>query len=112
MLAESKSFSDRVRVAESYLLPFAAQVLDPTPIMQSAEHLFHGRGAIRIDALARDSTLSMRQYERRFSEEIGIGPKLFARITRFQIALDAKRVAPARSWLSIAHDWTISTRRT
>jgi transcriptional regulator GlxA family with amidase domain len=104
MLAESKSFSERVRVAEGYLLPFAAQALTPTPIMRSAQHLFRRRGATRIDALARDLTLSMCQYERRFSEEIGVTPKLFARITRFQFALDAKRVTPVRSWLSIAHD--------
>lgn len=104
LLAESKSFSDRVRVAEGYLMPYAARALTRTPIMRSAQHLFHRRGAIRIDALANNLTLGMRQYERRFSEEIGMTPKLFARITRFQVALDAKRLAPARSWLSIAHD--------
>jgi AraC-like DNA-binding protein len=104
MLAESKSFSHRVRVAEGYMLPYATRALTPTPVMRSAQHLFRRRGAIRIDALARNVTLSMRQYERRFSEEIGVAPKLFARITRFQVALDAKRLAPARSWLSIAHE--------
>ncbi len=104
MLAESKSFSDRVRVAEGYLLPLAARALSPTPIMLSAQHLLHCRGAIRIEALARHTSLSMRQYERRFSEEIGVSPKVFGRITRFERALDAKRASPNRSWLSIAHE--------
>jgi AraC-like DNA-binding protein len=32
-------------------------------------------------------------------------PKLFARIARFQTALDAKLHAPHKSWMSIAHDF-------
>jgi hypothetical protein len=31
--------------------------------------------------------------------------KLFARITRCQMAMDSKLTAPARSWLTIAHDF-------
>ncbi len=33
-----------------------------------------------------------------------MAPNLFARIIRFQAAFDAKRIAPDRSWLSIAYD--------
>jgi AraC-like DNA-binding protein len=36
---------------------------------------------------------------------MGLSPKLFARIARFQMALDAKRNTPARAWLSIAHEY-------
>jgi transcriptional regulator GlxA family with amidase domain len=49
--------------------------------------------------------LSVRQYERRFLEEVGLTPKTFARTTRFQRALDAKRFYPQRTWLSIAHEF-------
>jgi transcriptional regulator GlxA family with amidase domain len=47
----------------------------------------------------------MRQYERRFQEEVGLTPKAFARTARFQRALDAKRFFPGRTWLSIAHEF-------
>lgn len=33
-----------------------------------------------------------------------MGPEHFARVTRFQTALDSKLTAPQRTWLSIAHD--------
>jgi AraC-like DNA-binding protein len=103
-LAESPSFSKRVQVIENYLLPFAANARSRTSIMKSAHDIFRRKGTARIDDLAFHTSLSVRQYERRFAEEMGLSPKLFARITRFQMALDAKRRAPASSWLSIAHE--------
>jgi transcriptional regulator GlxA family with amidase domain len=45
----------------------------------------------------------LRQFERDFRREVGASPKVFARIARFQAALDAKIAAPKRSWLDIAH---------
>jgi AraC-like DNA-binding protein len=104
-LAESPSFSKRVQVIENYLLPFAANARSRTSIMKSAHDIFRRKGAARIDNLAFHTSLSVRQYERRFVEEMGLSPKLFARITRYQMALDAKRRAPACSWLRIAHEY-------
>lgn len=82
-LAERKTFAERVRVAEAYLLPFAINALACTPITKSAQHLSHHKGAMSVEELANHTALSVRQYERRFQEEIGLSPKLFAHITRF-----------------------------
>jgi AraC-like DNA-binding protein len=71
--------------------------------METAQYAYRHRGAVRIQNLADDSYLSLRQYERRFAAEIGFTPRLFARMTRFQVTLDAKRMSPGRSWLTIAH---------
>jgi transcriptional regulator GlxA family with amidase domain len=72
--------------------------------METAHHAYRRDGAVRVQDLAAGSCLSLRQYERRFVTEIGFTPKLFARITRFQKALDTKRTAPQRSWMSVAHE--------
>jgi AraC-like DNA-binding protein len=48
--------------------------------------------------------LSRRQFERRFQERVGLGPKLFARIARFQRALALRRAAPHLAWAHIALD--------
>ena len=45
----------------------------------------------------------IRQFERRFRYEIGIPPKLYARIARFEAALRRKAAAPAMQWTDIAH---------
>lgn len=103
LLAEARSFAERVRRVEDYLLPFATRARSPTAIMRSADHLFACHGSVRIERLAQLTGLGVRQYERRFLEELGCSPKLYARIARFQCAIDAKRDSPGRSWLQIAH---------
>lgn len=104
-LAESRSFSEQVRIAEAYLLPFARNAQLRTDIMRAAHHLFHHKGLIRIEKLAGQAGLSVRQFERRFIEGIGLTPKLFARVTRFQMALEASnRFTKFRSRLEIAHE--------
>lgn len=104
-MAECASFEARVATVERYLLERAARASGRTTIMKAAVHLFQCRGMCRIDELANHSGLSVRHFERRFSSDLGMTPKLFARITRFQTALDAKLHSPHRSWLAIAHDF-------
>lgn len=104
-LAECETFEDRVLAAERYLMPFASRARGRTLITRTAQHMLDRKGAIRIDKIADQARLSVRQYERRFLEEIGLTPKVFARTTRFQQALDAKRFFPGRTWLSIAHEF-------
>ncbi len=102
-LADAKSFAERVGIAEEFLLPFALGHNKSSYIVDSSVYLVRHQGSIRIKELANRCSLSLRQYERRFAGEIGMSPKRFARIARFQIALDAKRRMPNRSWMSIAH---------
>ncbi len=73
--------------------------------MRSASYLSSCHGSIRIEQLARHVGLGVRQYERRFLNEIGFPPKRYARIARFQGALDSKRLFPQRTWLNIAHEF-------
>ncbi len=46
-----------------------------------------GRGAVSVGTLATWTGVSRRHLERRFQEVVGLSPKRFARITRFQHAL-------------------------
>lgn len=102
-LAECKTFCDRINLANEVLLPFAANASPPTRIMAVAQSLLHADADTRIERLARESCMSIRHYERKFVEEMGISPKLFARVGRFQMALDLKR-ASGSSWLKVAHE--------
>ncbi len=102
-IAEVQSFKERVVIIEEFLRRRARIARSKTPIMSAAMHLFRKKGMMRIDVLADQSGLNMRHLERKFLTEVGISPKLFAKVTRFQAALDAKITSPDRSWLSIAH---------
>jgi AraC-like DNA-binding protein len=102
-LGEAASFEDRVRIVEQFLLHRASRASNQEAIEALASCLFHKHGAVRIADLARLGPLGLRQFERRFSQEMGVTPKVFARIARFQAALDAKVAHPQRTWLDIAH---------
>lgn len=104
-LVECTSFDNRVATLEKYLLERAARAAGRTSTMKAAMYLFQCGGTCRIDTLAHQSGVSARHFERLFSSDVGIRPKLFARIARFQSALDVKLQTPERSWLSISHDF-------
>lgn len=104
-MAETRCFDARVRIMEGHLMAAAAKASACTVIMASARRIVREQGALRVSELADQTSLSVRQYERRFLDEVGITPKLFARITRYQMAMDAKVTTPARSWLTIAHEF-------
>lgn len=58
-------------------------------------------GAASPDELAHEAGLTLRSLQRRFAEEVGVSPKLLARIVRFQRVFTALRDEPA-SWARIA----------
>jgi AraC-like DNA-binding protein len=104
-MAECGCFTERVRLMEEYLLGHAGNAFAQSEIVSSALHIVEFQGTPSVSTLAHHAALSIRQLERRFLLEIGMAPKLFARIVRFQLALDCKLASPARSWLSIAHEF-------
>ena len=58
--------------------------------------------SLSMDKLAADACLSNRQFQRRFAERTGIGPKLFDKVVRFEKAFFMKNANPHLDWLSIA----------
>ncbi|UFH57591.1 helix-turn-helix domain-containing protein [Spirosoma sp. KNUC1025] len=55
-----------------------------------------------LDWLAGQANLSPRQFERKFSERMGIGPKLYSRISRFFQTITYKERHPDQDWLTVA----------
>lgn len=61
-----------------------------------------GRATNSLDCLAADACLSPRQFERGFVERVGLSPKLFARLVRFDKAYRLKARQPSLDWLAVA----------
>lgn len=102
VMAEAACFAERIRAAEAFLLRAANCSADDTAITVAASLLARRGGKILIQDLAGYMHLSVRELERSFLREMGISPKRFARVARFQDALDARVGQPERSWLDIA----------
>lgn len=99
-LWRANSIGDRVRHVEEFLAlrrgPRAADRL-----MRAASSRLAGRtSAVQVPEVARDLGVSERQFRRRFRDSVGVTPKLFDRIARFQRALRARR--SGLSWAATA----------
>ncbi len=105
-LADHPSFPARVAVVEQFLRGLVSRGSAPRDDLgfDAAARIFQANGAVRMRELAAHYGLSVRQFERRVTQTVGIAPKIYARVARFQTALDAKLLAPHRPWLSVAHD--------
>lgn len=103
MLAETPTFEGRVRLVEHFLLKHAEKGPVDNPMTLAATDLFAARGAMRIADAAFRHGIGKRQFEREFSRHVGFTPKLYARVARFQTALDTKLMHPQRRWVDIAN---------
>ena len=62
-------------------------------------------GNVSIQDVATEVSLSSRQLERTFAEQVGMSPKVFARIVRFQAALAYKARWPTTTWANAAQEF-------
>lgn len=104
-MGEEATFERRVAVVEAFLMRRLPQVKGADKIKITIQYLFKRHGAVKIPNLGRQDALSLRHFERLFRAEVGMSAKTFARIARFQAAMDAKLANPTRTWLNIAHSF-------
>ncbi|RNI22696.1 helix-turn-helix domain-containing protein [Rufibacter latericius] len=61
-------------------------------------------GQSNVEQLAAAANMSKRNFERRFTQQVGMGPKLFCCVVRFNQALTQKLRNPKKDWTNIALD--------
>jgi AraC-like DNA-binding protein len=103
-LGEVSAFHDRVKIADSFLTAIRPASASVSPIVQTARAMIRNHGSVRVSEMAHQTGLGLRQFERRFDKEIGVSPKLYARIIRFEAALQRRAALPTTPWTDIAHD--------
>ncbi len=102
-IANTITYPAMIERAEEYLLrKLRNPKIDAHPIDQIGQLLLHNPIPFSLDWLADQANLSPRQFERKFNERIGIGPKLYSRISRFYQAFDYKEKHPDIDWLTVA----------
>jgi AraC-like DNA-binding protein len=102
-LIETTSFERRVETIEQFLLARVPDALGENAVASAVALLFRRRGDLRINEIFDQHLRSLRQFERLFRAQVGASPKAFARVARFQAALDTKLASPGRTWIDIAH---------
>lgn len=103
-LGEAANFLERTRVADRFLSGRLAGRGSPDSVTLIANRFLPKRGALNLVEAAASAGLSIRQFERRFAAQVGLPPKPYARIVRFNAAREAKAFAPERKWTDIAYE--------
>jgi AraC-like DNA-binding protein len=103
-LGDTSSFAERIQIAERHLMRLAGVQERPDAVAIAANSLFACHGQQSVAAMASRCGVSTRQFERRFLSQVGVPPKLYARIIRFNAAVDHKLHCPGLPWSRIAHE--------
>ena len=83
---------ERIHIIEKFLIKKLIQNHHDHRRVQAAFHkMMQRKGQIPIKHLAETACLSVKQFERKFSGLIGLNPKLFMRIVRFQHILHKQK---------------------
>jgi AraC-like DNA-binding protein len=96
-------FASRIAAAENWFGMMLERSAADDEIGEASRRLLIARGNLRIDTLVNQSGLSPRQFQRSFTAQVGLSPKLYARTARFDHALTAHRNEPAKPWTNIIH---------
>lgn len=97
-LAEGKN------IVEKVLLARVSKLKEVLPFDAAMRTLLANDGNISIDKIASLSCLSIKQFERKCKERIGMNPKMYARILKFSKAYRLHEACPQLSWIQIAYE--------
>jgi AraC-like DNA-binding protein len=102
-LTDCFSYREMIDVVECFLLRLIDKLkMGTTSADEAANIILQHSASISIDWLAKDACLSLRQFERKFKERIGISASRMIRITKFDRTVKMKNAQPEKDWLSIA----------
>jgi AraC-like DNA-binding protein len=104
-LSSATGYSSMVDIIERFLLPKFRQMKTQAAVDEVADYLLADPTRFSLDYAASQACLSTKQFYRRFVERIGISPKLFSRMSRFNYAYHYKIAQPNASWSSVAQEF-------
>ncbi len=106
MLAQLKkagSYDEIIRLVIGFIeKKFDEKCRPEEPIDVIAIQMSDAANNFSLEKWACLACLSLRQFERNFKTRVGISPKLFIRIVRFENAMSIKNEWPEKTWAEIA----------
>ena len=90
-------------IVQSYFLRKLAQIKEPLPIDYALQHLLANYNA-SIGQIAGMACMSLRSFERKCKERLGMTAKMYARIARFHKAYKMLEAKPTISRTDLAYE--------
>ncbi len=102
-LRSSKTDDLKNQIIQKYLLGKLESLKAAIPFDMAMLELVRNIGNLRIESVAMQACLSLKQFERISLNRIGISPKLYSKMIRFSYAYKLKELYPNRSWCRITY---------
>jgi AraC-like DNA-binding protein len=99
----ARNFEEMASILNQYLLKQLSKInvkYLPFDTQLQAKNIHH----FSVDQLASNSCLSTRQFERKFLDSVGVSPKIYLRVVRFNHALILKKNFPSKKWIDITYE--------
>lgn len=91
-------------IVERFLLKQVTKLKELVPFDSALHVLLRHNGTMSIEKTASLSCLSLKQFERKCKERIGMNPKMYARILKFSKAYRLHESCPHLNWTQIAYE--------
>jgi AraC-like DNA-binding protein len=102
-LLQARTVREKIRLAEAELLRRLASAPPPDRTVPAlADHVFRRQGVTTVVALSAVSGFTRQHLARKFRHFLGVSPKLFCRLVRFQNALTRVLISPPDDWAAAA----------
>lgn len=102
-LGDCADYIQMISIVEDYLVQkIKAVKCDAHPLDTAAALIAADPSRFSLDWLASQACLCTRQFNRKFTERMGVGPKCYSRIVRFYKAYAYKEMHPQDDWLTVA----------
>ncbi|MGO4950752.1 helix-turn-helix domain-containing protein [Paenibacillus sp. S25] len=103
-IMEAQNFNERVRIMDEYLnqLLLRKRTNDCDLMKNLLHRIFVSAGSVGVKELAECEAISERQLNRKFGQWIGISPKKFSEVVRFQSVLHSIQSGGDLDWTELA----------
>jgi AraC-like DNA-binding protein len=108
-LTESLMACDNIHSCVSVIMPFLIHMLNDfkqrgSVASKLAELMLMANNSVSVNTLQKQLPLSIRQIERNFIKEIGVSPKTFSSMIRFEKMIHQRILQPQRKWTELAYE--------
>ena len=101
-LYNAKCYEQMVFVVEAYLIKLKKNIKKEPHRVDNISTLMQQMADVPLDNFIKHSYLCHRQFDRKFKERVGVSPKQYLQVIRFDRAFRMKNRHPEKDWLSIA----------
>jgi AraC-like DNA-binding protein len=104
LFANATDFTTMKNIADNFILTLLGKIKKPVALDYFIPEIIRSGGMIKIDTLVKKSCMSNRHFERVFKDRMGVSPKFYSRLVRFDKAWLLKEDNPGLTWTEIAYE--------